>query len=655
MKRQKYRDYLWFVATAVFVICVIEGIFYYHDVENPFLKVSLNIQNAIKAYKIDPDIKQKQAIEYMNECGGGLLCLIITYVYCVAVIVAPFCTIGALTILIRKPANYVKGLVGNWKQPKVLVIGDGQYLDNFIGTLTKKCNVDIIDKEDISEDKKLYYLNQGVKIYRRYSDMDVDMVLKGLKISKYEMIILCCDNTIENIEYLREFEKNASMLNSADPKKDITVQKVYLCCTDSSMSELIKREYDSDKLFELSIIDINKMAVNKMFSEHKIYAVNDKDYLDVHIGIIGFGEFGQSTLIQAMNLSVLSPDSNIIFDVYDNNMDSIIGSFMKNFSVDVLNALKKKSKDIYHGKIIDYYELKFPIDNFEIEGSLCIRFWNVDVNTLYFNRLFDDNNGKENGEIPFTYLVLAMGDTHTMAKAIIDIKQILHDYKTSSSNKHIPIIIRTKGDDNFIEIYKDDELFSIERDKDIFSYDSITDKETIDMAKRFNYLYNEIYNISKGYEGGTECNREFINKYYEFVSHEWNNISKEKLHISENISKMNRDWLKMKMFKRESSIGQSLHQDVKKWLVCEKKIYSLDDEEDREKLGQIEHRRWNIYMISHGYKYAPEDKLISGKDKDLFVKTHPCILTWENLKTDEMQWKKVVCDFIPYFILNNDV
>lgn len=56
MKRNKYKDYLWYTALAVFIICVIEGIFFYHNVDNPFLKVTLNIQNAIKAYKIDPDI-----------------------------------------------------------------------------------------------------------------------------------------------------------------------------------------------------------------------------------------------------------------------------------------------------------------------------------------------------------------------------------------------------------------------------------------------------------------------------------------------------------------------------------------------------------------------------------------------------------------------
>ena len=85
MKRNKYKDYLWYTAIAVFVICVLEGIFYYHSVESPFLKVMLNIQNAIKAYKIDPDIDQADALEYVKTAGGGVFTIILTYVYCIAV------------------------------------------------------------------------------------------------------------------------------------------------------------------------------------------------------------------------------------------------------------------------------------------------------------------------------------------------------------------------------------------------------------------------------------------------------------------------------------------------------------------------------------------------------------------------------------------
>ena len=50
---------------------------------------------------------------------------IITYLYCASVIVAPFCTIGALTVLILKPANYVKGLLKRRHENSILVLGSG--------------------------------------------------------------------------------------------------------------------------------------------------------------------------------------------------------------------------------------------------------------------------------------------------------------------------------------------------------------------------------------------------------------------------------------------------------------------------------------------------------------------------------------------------
>ena len=39
-------------------------------------------------------------------------------------------------------------------------------------------------------------------------------------------------------------------------------------------------------------------------------------------------------------MSVLSADSKICIDVFDKDIDSIIGGFMKNFSVDALEGLK---------------------------------------------------------------------------------------------------------------------------------------------------------------------------------------------------------------------------------------------------------------------------------------------------------------------------
>ena len=283
MKRNKYKDYLWYTALAVFIICVIEGIFFYYNVDNPFLKVTLNIQNAIKAYKIDPDIKQKEAIAYMQATGGGILSGIITYVYCIAVIVAPFCTIGALTVLIRKPASYVRGLFSQRNKKRVLVIGEGKYKFPLIDALTKDCRVTVVESTILSDDKKLKYINKGVKFVQKYQDMHIKSVIKMLDMCKFSDVFLCDDNSIENIECLNAFTESFEKNIKASENKEYL--QIHLCCNDNSMAELIRQYYDKidTRTFDLDIVDVNKMAVNKMYKEHPVYTANKGDDYDVHV------------------------------------------------------------------------------------------------------------------------------------------------------------------------------------------------------------------------------------------------------------------------------------------------------------------------------------------------------------------------------------
>ena len=278
MKRNKYKDYLWYTAIAVFVICVLEGIFYYHSVESPFLKVMLNIQNAIKAYKIDPDIDQADALEYVKTAGGGVFTIILTYVYCIAVIIAPLCTVGALAILVRKPASYVRSLLSQRGKKRILLIGEGTYKKQFISGLAKECRITTIETGAMTEEAKLKYMNKGVNYRQKYDDMSIEDILKAIDITKYADIILCDDNAMENIEYLKVI---GSICNSLQkPSGDnASYKQIYLSCSDNSMSQLIKQYYDrlEEKNFDLNIIDVNRMAVNKMFKEHPVYQVNTGD------------------------------------------------------------------------------------------------------------------------------------------------------------------------------------------------------------------------------------------------------------------------------------------------------------------------------------------------------------------------------------------
>lgn len=633
MKRNKYKDYLWYTALAVFIICVIEGIFFYHNVENPFLKVTLNIQNAIKAYKIDPDIKQAEALAYMQKSGGGVLSVIITYAYCLAVIVAPFCTIGALAVLIRKPASYIRGFFNQRNKKSVLVIGEGKYQFAFIDALTKDCRVTVVESSVLLEENKLKYINKGVKFVQKYGDMSLENVFKLVNIRKFNDIFLCDENALENIEYLKVLSSKSSQYNGGG---DTSYQQIHLVCTDNSMAELIRQYYDNldIKSFDLNIVDVNKMAVNKMYKEHPVYTANKDDNYDVHIGIIGFGDFGQSALIQGLNVSVLSADSKICVDVFDKDIDSIIGGFMKNFSVDALDGLRYIKEDVYEGKSTGCYELKMPFntvpDKFGMDGEINIRFFNTDARTLQFNKIFK----KCNVQNPFTYLIVAMSDTRSMANTIIELKQLLYNKGDACIN--IPVIVRVKENNDFANIYGEKNLFTINRDRDIYAYDSITNQEITNEAKLFNHRYNLLYSVISDYkkDKNTVIDDNFM---LEIEKH----LKEDALKVEKDMSELNKVWHKMSIFDRESSIAQSLHQDVKKWLVYDRKTFSLKD--DKEELEKIEHRRWNVFMITHGFKYERSER------KDLYAKTHPCISKWEVLKVEKPDTLEY--DYTPYYIL----
>ena len=642
MKRNKYKDYLWYTALAVFIICVIEGVFFYHNVDNPFLKVTLNIQNAIKAYKIDPDIKQKEAIAYMQASGGGILSGIVTYVYCIAVIVAPFCTIGALAVLVRKPASYVRGLFNQRNKKHVLVIGEGKYKFPLIDALTKDCRVTVVESTILSDDKKLKYINKGVKFVQKYQDMHMESVIKMLDMCKFSDVFLCDDNSIENIECLNAFTKSFEKNINASENKEYL--QIHLCCNDNSMAELIRQYYDKidTRTFDLDIVDVNKMAVNKMYKEHPVYTANKGDDYDVHIGIIGFGDFGQSALIQGLNMSVLSAESTICIDVFDKDMESIIGSFMKNFSVDVLKGLKFIKEDIYEGKSIEYYELKFPFDTipdqFGIDGKVCLRFFNTDARTLQFNSIFK----KCNDDKPFTYLIVAMSDTHSMSNTLIELKQLLYNKGDSCIN--IPIVVRAKENNDFANIYGEKNLFTINRNKDIFSYASITNRDIVNDAKIFNHRYNMLYEIISRYKADKNI---VVDDKFMLSEDIEERLKKDSIELKENkkiSEEIDEVWHNKGIFDRESSIAQSLHQDIKKWIIYEKHAYSLTD--NREELERIEHRRWNIFMITHGFKYEKAER------KDMYAKTHPCISKWEVLKVEKPDTLEY--DFTPYYILKAD-
>ena len=91
-----------------------------------------------------------------------------------------------------------------------MVIGEGKYKFPLIDALTKDCRVTVVESTILSDDKKLKYINKGVKFVQKYQDMHMESVIKMLDMCKFSDVFLCDDNSIENIEletYYSEYFK----------------------------------------------------------------------------------------------------------------------------------------------------------------------------------------------------------------------------------------------------------------------------------------------------------------------------------------------------------------------------------------------------------------------------------------------------------------
>lgn len=571
MKRNKGNTFLWFFSIFFFLVCLVEGILYYHNkIDNVFLSIALNIQNAIKAFMLDSEINIDDAMELINSTDFSYFKNFITYLYVITIVLAPFCTIAVLFMLIKRPIYFIEGFLKSRKDKLIIIFGEGENKENFIKSIKSSCRIIVYEKLTLSEDRALKYLRDGITYFTdiRQGDKQVAM-LKKAKLHKADYILMCDDNPLQNLDYMKMVTE---FFDQVIPKNKELI--CYIQCQEYGMNEVIQNYYDSlgKTHFDLSIVDIKQKAVNKMFMEHRLYEYNKiSNSKDVHLAIIGFGDYGQNTLIQALNNGVFSSDSTICIDVYDRNIDSILGVFLKKFSSDILDGLKEKVPvgDVYADYVI---EIPFTANNsFIIDGKVIMRFWKVDVSTIQFTKVL--SNCISN--YIFTYVVIAINEKTLMAATLLEIKRNLPN--------DIPIIVRTTDNEqsfNFLSsVDKYKNIHLIHTSKDIFSMEALRNEDIINMAKDFNKNYIEIESDNK---------------------------------------RQASEWMSIPVFKRESAIAQAMHQDTKEWLLGDGKI--VDEH------GALEHRRWCLFMISNGYKYSYV--------KNAESKTNPCICTWDKLYKD---------------------
>lgn len=663
MKKWKdLRHLLAAVAVAITIVTLFEGFFYFRwkmPEEAFFTHLTCSAHNILTVFAVDPGITTFDAIEFLHEAGNAGWHRVLTAVYCVGLVIAPFCTAIGIAALIKRPLLILRGLRNRRKKDYVLICGQGWYKDRLLQYYPREnYQLRMIEGGILSEEQRNYYDQNGIRVYSSNSEKEMAKALNRIKPENAELIILCYDETAENLFVLRKIVNRLVKAGNVAQKPDI-----YLFCEDLLMREMISAYYqkltgekNADKRPDLYFVDANKIAVQKMYESYPIFSWNDK-YLndpaltdtaftspafDAHIGIVGFGVFGQKALLSGIQQAVFAPDSLIVFDVFDHAMEKVFPCFAKIFSGKMYEHIQKGD-----GILSPLYQIIIEANEdspFDTDGQVLLRFWNVDIATLEFTRMFTHCASDPAIEkLPFTYLIFAATDNETMIRAIYETHRILKVVRMEEGGKerkeeHVPFVMQSKGNtDSIIQAAADMgiPLSAVDDFEGIFSLQAIKNEEIVAGAIKFHSLYSFFSErLSKLNDPDFQKNvwDEFRNYYRSKGRHEWSNIT---------------------VFDRESSMAQFLHQQVKEWIAeihCMKSFLTLSSKE-RDYYSSVEHRRWNLFMITHGFSY----KKNTGKEKksDLkLLKLHDCLRNFERLKQETPG--AIPYDGVPYLFLREE-
>ncbi len=534
IKRMALKDWVWRLALVIMVICLIEGFIYFNKTQddvNIWMLILLNIQNAVKAYKIDPDIKLKDAFTFLNRDDLKQFERVMTGIYCGAVVVAPFCTIAALTMLIRAPFKYIKGKFTDHSKGKLLILGDGNIRERFLKSIRYSgYKTAVVVYGPLDDSSKIRYLEAGVKTYVLYKDRKLPELFKTISLEKYDKIFICNDESVKNITVIKEVDDY--LCGGGKEKKKSKKQSIYVTAEETGIKDVIHNCFGEKPKFnaDLNIVDLKQMAVDTMFEKYHIYECNElkmagktadvletKDF-NVHMAIVGFGEYGQKTLIEALNLSVLSSEAKVIFDIYDKNIKTILPGFMKIFSPRIMEEMEKNGTE--NGS---YKQICFNRNSkaFCSDGETWLRFWDSDVDTLDFTDRFNNNNLEE----PYTYIVVAMDTEKRMASSVIEIRRLLEGMKDSTV---LPtVVVRSKDTgDVFATMNAENKerikVFPYREDEKIYSIEAIVGYDVVKKAKKFNRRYVRLSEVIYRYMKSLEANEADENKkiYHKMLTDE---------------------------------------------------------------------------------------------------------------------------------------
>ena len=525
--------FIFLLAVISFLVATVEGAVYYEKYA-PFFRILLVLQNSINAFGFKATITLKDAFAYMKD-NNSAFSMIIAYAYGIAVFTAPYCTLSFIYKFLERLLQFIVFFRRNKNCRHIVVFGFNDdvraMLKNGVSDRKKTC-VHIVSAEKLSGEE-IYALNkQGYVVHcadlLKADESDIPSLVSKMYLEKAENIILFEKSSVRNFSLLQLFR-----LTADDSEYRVMLppgSKVSCRCEEEGISRLISSYYNStsgsEACFDLEIIGLPEMQVRKMYSDcplHTVYrntGIPLKDW-NVHLLVAGLGKLGEEAVIQAMNLGVVHEQNRIVIDVFDSSIVSKKAVFLNQFSRDTF--------DITDDRVV----LKSDV----ADGVLEINFFEMNVSHIDF---YDTVRERSESE-PYTYAVIALEDTDLAVNCAIQLEELF-----AEKSVRIPILMRLDNDRRLAEYIADEngsltDVRLIDDRRSVITLDMITGRNIDCIAKEYNHFYNSIALLSAD-ESGSDDN---------------------------SAGDSEKEWNKLRLFRRSSSKAAAYHDEVKNDVIPE--------------------------------------------------------------------------------------
>ncbi len=650
---------LFTIFVVLFVcICIVEGVIYYGATEeNLFVVWMLNLKNIPETFLLSSDIEISDAASLMTS--ENIWIRYLQYVYIIVLLVAPAFTAAAIITFIKHFYLQIK-MYFKWRnKTKVSVIGDTKESLKITNRIAKTYHAVLFQHDAVDRDQRVHSLEEGIDTYSLSED--VQAVFESTKLEESKMIFILETEPIQNFV---TFSNVISYFQQKNLQSHCTF--IVLCENDAVM-EMIEDFYSGcmkeneiiKQKTELVTLPLTKLEAMSMLEEKPLYTYQLKtyasnhthaNYYDQHIAIVGFEQLGSQFLLQALNKGVLSSQSNMIFDVFDENIEDKKGMFLQHFS----SALTQDCQTTFC----------LPSStNGSMDGKVEIRFHEINYNSYTFSNLVKQLHQQS----PFTYMTICLKDNQKAIQSMIALEKVL----TQEEKEYTPLVVSlevsqevssylSNNHQQYTNVYVPNVFLDTINIEDIYGY--INDQ----YAMNFNLHYNQI-----DMKDASSWNLNTVFDYQQAIQ----------------------AWKKMSLSKRQSSRALSFHQDVKLFRLAQyryekeqidtdfetyfnqlmtqrkkgtlslqkefqfiyEQLESLSQYKDNiqfvkhvnanpmiQELGALEHRRWCQFEYTDGYRYKD-----SVKDEQ--NRTNPCLLSWQDLSEKLPEYCQY--DFVSYIIL----